>query len=185
MHHQLLPRVSHPHTKTSTTLKTALKRFDQPVNVLTKYSFKFMNHVQRRNLGKHCQRSECESEQINSNTYKVYSSAAKHKEGETGLCIKKREGEKKRNSAFFQFLFQSYESLSESMTHNSTVFPLVTLGKGGPLHFLISRKTGETKTNKQLLIRILRGIGCREQSTISCFDIRLMSSFARFWLGPL
>lgn len=66
------------------------------------------------------------------------------------------------------------------MTHNSTVFPLVTLGKGGPLHFLISRKTGETKINKQLLIRILRGIGCREQSTISCFDIRLMSSFARF-----
>lgn len=103
MHHQLLPRVSHPHTKTSTTLKTALKRFDQPVNVLTKYSFKFMNHVQRRNLGKHCQRSECESEQINSNTYKVYSSAAKHKEGETGLCIKKREGEKKEIQLFFSF----------------------------------------------------------------------------------
>lgn len=33
------------------------------------------------------------------------------------------------------------------MTHNSTVFPLVTLGKGGPLHFLISRKTGNE--NKQ------------------------------------
>lgn len=78
-----------------------------------------------------------------------------------------REG-KKRNAAFFHFLFQSYESLSESVTHNSTVFPLVTLGKGGPLHFLISRKTGETKTNKQLLIRTLRGIGCREQSTNSC-----------------
>lgn len=183
MHHQLLPRVSHPHTKTSTTLKTALKRFDQPVNVLTKYSFKFMNHVQRRNLGKHCQRSECESEQINSNTYKVYSSAAKHKEGETGLCIKKREGEKKEIQLFFSFC-------SKAMSHYlkvwlTTVFPLVTLGKGGPLHFLISRKTGETKTNKQLLIHILRGIGCREQSTISCFDIRLMSSFARFWLGPL
>lgn len=141
-----------------------------------------MNHVQRRDLGKQCRRSNCESEQINRNTYEDYSSAAKHKEGETGLCIKKGEGEKKRkrNSAFFQFLFQSYESLSESMTHNSTVFPLVTLGKGGPLLFLISRKTRETKTNKQLLIRTLRGIGCREQSTISCFDIRLMSSFARF-----
>lgn len=31
---------------------------------------------------------------------------------------KKERGRKKRNSAFFQFLFQSYESLSESMTHN-------------------------------------------------------------------
>lgn len=52
-----------------------------------------------------------ESEQINSNTYEDYSSAAKHKEGETGLCIKKERGRKKKEiQLYFSFC-------SKAMSH--------------------------------------------------------------------